>query len=168
MPGTINERINSINELTGFGVLYITAGMETVLVRATWVTLGVMLMSTFLVAHHGDAGRYEDTLTTVSGRIVEIQLVNPHSSILIEVAGENGRPTIWRGELGPPTALRGWCWGEDVIKAGDEITMTGRRLKNGQPSMTLSEQARVIGANGQEIFRGNEPGEDDEPGPCAQ
>ena len=87
---------------------------------------------------------------------------------MIQVTGDDGRSVVWRGELGPPRALRGWCWGEDVIEAGDEITMIGRRLKNGQPYMTLSEQARVISADGQEIFRGNEPGEPDERGPCAE
>ena len=121
-----------------------------------------------IVGHHGDAGRYKETLTSVTGTIVAIELVNPHSTLMIQVTDDNGRFVIWRGELGPPRALRGWCWNEDVIKAGDQITMIGRQLKNGQPYMTLSEQARVVSANGREIFRGNTPGGEDEFGPCAQ
>lgn len=128
----------------------------------------IVLSSVAAFAHHGDAGRYEDTLTTVSGTVVEIQIVNPHSVLMIEVTADDGHSVVWRGEMGPPRALRGWCWTEDVIKAGDRVTMTGRRLKNGQPYMTLSEKARVIAADGTEIFRGNEPGQPDEPGPCAQ
>ena len=33
--------------------------------------------------------------------------------------------------------------------------------------MTLSEEARVVDANGKEIYRGNDPGKPGEPGPCA-
>ena len=46
--------------------------------------------------------------------------------------------------------------------------MVGRSRKNGQPYMSLSEEARVIDANGKEIFRGNEPNQPREPGPCAE
>jgi hypothetical protein len=120
-----------------------------------------------IAGHHGDAGRYEEGLTTVSGTVVELQLVNPHSIIVVEVKDSSGKAVIWRGELGSPLSLRGWCWTRDVVKAGEKVTIIGRRLKNGQPYMTLSEKARVIDAAGKEIFRGNEPGQPDPPGPCA-
>jgi hypothetical protein len=133
-------------------------------VSATFLFL---LTNLGVFAHHGDAGRYEEDLTTVSGTVVEIQLINPHSILILEVKESNGKAVRWRGELGPPAALKGWCWTKEVIKAGDTVTMKGRRLKNGQPFMTLSEKARVIVASGKEIFRGNEPGQRDEPGPCS-
>ena len=126
-----------------------------------------VLMCATAVAHHGDAGRYEDKLTTISGTVVEVQLVNPHSIIIVEAKDSSGKPVRWRGELGSPGALKGWCWNNTILKPGDKVTIIGRRLKNGQPYMTLSEKARVIDATGKEIFRGNEPGQRDEPGPCA-
>jgi hypothetical protein len=118
-------------------------------------------------AHHGDAGRYEETLTTISGVVVELQLINPHSIIVMEAKDANGKAVRWRGELGSPGVLKAWCWTNTTLKAGDKITIRGRRLKNGQPFMTLSELARVIDASGKEIFRGNEPGQPDPPGPCS-
>lgn len=119
------------------------------------------------VAHHGDAGRYEDALTTVTGTVVELQLVNPHSVLIVDGPDKSGKVLRWRGELGSPVSLRGWCWDKDTLKSGDKVTMVGRRLKNGQPYMTLSENARVVDANGKELFRGNDPGKPIEPGPCA-
>ena len=142
--------------------------MQSALARGSVMALGLIWMSGPAVAHHGDAGRYEETLTTVSGTVLELQLVNPHSFLLLEVTEPNGNTVRWWGELGRPNALRGWCWSEDVIKAGDRLTMVGRRRKNGQPYMSLSEEAQVIDANGKEIFRGNEPGRSREPGPCAE
>jgi len=133
------------------------------------LTLGAMLVliGGTAFAHHGDAGRYEETLTTVSGTVIELQLINPHSFIVLDVKDAGGRSLRWRGELGSPAVLKGWCWTNTTLKAGNKITMRGRRLKNGQPFMTLSEQARVIDASGKELFRGNEPGQPDPPGPCA-
>ena len=132
------------------------------------IAAALLLGPAAMAAHHGDAGRYENTLTTVTGTVLEVQLVNPHSVLMLEVVGDDGAPVIWRGELGPPRMLRGWCWDDDLIGVGDRITMRGRRLKNGQPYMTLSEEARVLDADGRELFRGNEPGQDNEPGPCAE
>jgi len=130
------------------------------------IALALILSSASVIAHHGDAGRYEDKLTTVKGTIVELQLINPHSIVVLDVPDE-GNVVRWRGEAGSATQLKGWCWTKDVIKAGDTITMTGRRLKNGSPYMTLSENARVIDANGKVIYKGNDPGQPNEPGPCA-
>ena len=129
--------------------------------------VGFVAMAVSLHAHHGDAGRYEEKLTTVKGTVVELVLVNPHSMVVLDVTDESGGVVRWRGEAGTATQLRGWCWPKDVIKVGDTVTMIGRRLKNGSPYMTLSENARVIDANGKEIYRGNDPGQRSQPGPCA-
>ncbi len=142
--------------------------MPSALARGSGMALILILMSGPAAAHHGDAGRYEDTVTTVSGTVLELQLVNPHSFLLLEVTEPNGNTVRWMGELSRPSRLREWCWSEDVIKAGDRLTMVGRSRKNGQPYMSISEGSRVIDANGKEIFRGNEPDQPREPGPCAE
>ena len=131
------------------------------------LAMALVAMCGTVLAHHGDAGRYEDALTTVVGTVAELQLVNPHSIIVVDAPDKSGKIVRWRGELGSPVNLRGWCWNKDTFKAGDKVTIIGRRLKNGQPYMTLSENARVIDATGKEMFRGNLPGQPGEPGPCA-
>ena len=141
--------------------------MKNTLAHVSAAAVGLVFMSGAVLGHHSDAGRYEDVLTTVSGTVVELQLVNPHSIIVVGAKDASGKAIIWRGELGTPAVLRGWCWYRDVVKPGEKITIIGRRLKNGQPYMTLSEKARVINAAGKEIFRGNEPRKFGEPGPCA-
>jgi hypothetical protein len=128
--------------------------------------LFALLASATVAAHHGDAGRYEEALTTVNGAVVELQLINPHSIIIVDATDKAGKVVRWRGELGSPVNLRSWCWTKDTFKSGDKVTIIGRRLKNGQAYMTLSENARVIDARGKEMFRGNDPGKPVEPGPC--
>ena len=106
--------------------------------------------------HHGDAGRYNETVTTVTGTVVEFQFINPHSLLTIAVEDENGDIVEWQGELGPPNSLENrWGWDKTRFQAGDVITMTGRPLKNGGPYMTLSEKSRMLDADGNEIYAGN-------------
>jgi hypothetical protein len=108
-------------------------------------------------AHHGDAGRYEDTVSTVTGKVVEFQFVNPHSVIVLDVTTETGDVERWSGELGSPGSLaKNWGWNRSTIKPGETLTITGRKRKNGEPYMTLSEGARVLDANGKELFRGGD------------
>src|SRR5256885_15018009 len=104
---------------------------------------GLLLTSTgLLLAHHGDSGRYEDKLTTVTGTVAEIILVNPHSTLVLDVKDDSGKTVKWRGELGSAVQLRGWGWTPEGIKAGDTVSMKGRRPKNGSPYLTFAEEAR--------------------------
>jgi DNA/RNA endonuclease YhcR with UshA esterase domain len=107
------------------------------------------------LAHHGDAGRYSDEVLTVTGTVVEFRLVNPHSVLIIAVEDEQGNVVEWHGELGSPVSLsNNWGWTRDTFQPGDTVTMTGRPQKSGAPYMTLSEGARVLDAEGNEIYRG--------------
>ena len=56
-------------------------------------------------AHHGDAGRYNDEVSTVVGVVAQWRLINPHSVLILDVEGADGRLVRWRGELGNPTTL---------------------------------------------------------------
>lgn len=118
----------------------------------------LLLMSAAAFAHHSDAGRYEETLTTVTGTVVQLQLINPHSMLILEVKDDSGKAVVWRGELGSPAQLKQLGWVSGAIKISDTVSMRGRRLKSGAPYMTLSECARVLDAAGKELFRGNDPG----------
>ena len=55
-------------------------------------------------AHHGDAGRYEEEVITVTGTVVALQMVNPHSHIILDVV-QDGKTVRWQAELGTPQQL---------------------------------------------------------------
>ena len=116
----------------------------------------LLLAVSLAQAHHGDAGRYTETVKTVTGSVVEFQFINPHSMLVIAVEDENGDIVEWYGELGPPNSLQNrWGWDKDTFQVGDVLTMTGRSLKNGGPYMTLSELSRLLDAEGNEIYVGD-------------
>ncbi len=109
-----------------------------------------------LQAHHGDAGRYNEHVSTVIGVVAQWRLINPHSVLILAVEDDDGNVVRWRGELGNPTNLTGRLgWDTETFKPGDNISMTGRALKNGSPAMTLSEGAIVVNIDsGDEMYRG--------------
>jgi len=118
------------------------------------------MMSTFLLsfvilmAHHGDAGRYEEGLTLLKGTVVELQFTNPHSMIIFDLTDQTGKVVRWRAELGAPSGLiRDFGWKKNTLKPGDKITMIGRRVKSGAPYINLTEMAKIVMTDtGQEIF----------------
>ena len=117
-------------------------------------------------AHHGDADRYNQDVITVTGTVVEVQMVNPHAHIVFDVV-ENGKPVRWQAELGGPQQLiKQFNWTPATIKVGMKLTMIGRRLKSGAPYMTLTERANIVVTDtGKEIFRTPNFGEPAPTGP---
>lgn len=105
---------------------------------------GLMSFCAATLAHHGDAGRFEETITTLSGTVVALQLVNPHSTIILDIPDESGNPVRWQAELTGVNNLSRSGWTRDTLKAGDRIIVSGRLIKSGAPYINLSENARVV------------------------
>lgn len=107
------------------------------------------------LAHHGDAGRYDWSMTTITGTVVEFNFVNPHSLVLIDVADASGQLERWQCETGVPNGLRRQGFTPEAVKAGDTITVTGRRRRNGEPYLSITRGAAVYDAAGNQIYHGN-------------
>ena len=108
-----------------------------------------------VLAHHGDAGRYEDNVVVIKGTVVEVQLISPHSIIVFDVTGDDGKSTRWQAEMNARAGMiKDFGWTKDTVKAGDKITVTGRKVKSGAPYMNLTDRANVVLVDtGKEIFR---------------
>ena len=105
---------------------------------------GVLCFCATTLAHHGDAGRFEETITSLSGTVVALQLVNPHSTIILDIPDENGNTVRWQAELTGVNNLSRNGWTRDTLKPGDRILVSGRLIKSGAPYINLSENARVV------------------------
>lgn len=118
------------------------------------VAIAVLACTTLARAHHGDADRYNQEVITVTGTVVEVQMLNPHARIVFDVE-EGGKTVRWQAELGGPQQLiKQFGWTPSTIKAGMKLTMIGRRLKSGAPYLNLTERANIVNAEtGKEIFR---------------
>ena len=114
----------------------------------------VLVAAVPLRAHHGDAGRYDEEVITVTGTVVAVQMVNPHSHIIFDVV-KNGKTVRWNAELGQPQQLiKQFGWTPQTIKVGMKLTMIGRQLKGGAPYINLTERSNIVMADtGKEIYR---------------
>ena len=112
-----------------------------------------------VAAHHGDAGRYDESAFVITGTIVEIRLTNPHSIMVFDVTDADGKTVRWQGEMtGGQQIVRQFGWTKDSPKVGDKITLTGRRVKTGAPYMNLAKRANIILTDtGKEIYVGQTP-----------
>ena len=126
-----------------------------------FAALAAALLAAPLMAHHGDAGRYQDEVTTVTGIVVVLQLVNPHSSIIFDVEDDEGNVVRWQAEVGSPRQLAAnFGWDRNTITPGIELQFTGRVIKSGAPYINLSERARIVVVDTcEEIYHSRSPPE---------
>ena len=124
--------------------------------RAVLVAAFVVLVGAqpFVQAHHGDAGRYDEDVITVTGTVVAVQMVNPHSHIVFDVV-RGGKKVRWTAELGQPQQLiKQFGWTPQTVKVGMKLTMIGRQLKGGAPYINLTERSNIVMTDtGKEIYR---------------
>lgn len=115
---------------------------------------GLTALAGAAAAHHGDAGRFEDEVSTITGTVVALQLINPHSGILMNVPDENGKPVTWHVEMEAPQRLQSaFGWNRNTLTPGTTITVTGRRIKSGAPDINVTERARIYLTDGcKEIY----------------
>jgi uncharacterized membrane protein YgdD (TMEM256/DUF423 family) len=74
-------------------------------------------------AHHGDAGRYEETITTISGTVVALQLINPHSLLIFDVVDEaTGQTVRWQAEISNANGLARIGWTRDTCSRAARLT----------------------------------------------
>ena len=130
------------------------------------VTVGIFVWSSRAGAHHGDADRYSQEVITVTGTVVDVQMVNPHARIVMDVV-EDGKTVRWQAELGGPQQLiKQFGWTPSTVKAGMKLTMVGRRLRSGSPYLNLTERANIVATDsGKEIYRTQNFGEAAPQGP---
>jgi hypothetical protein len=116
------------------------------------IATSLLLLSAPLFAHHGFAGRYdEDHPVTVTGTVVELQFMNPHSFIIFENKDASGKDVRWQAELGSANLLAREGWTRTTLKAGDRITIIGPQNKNGSADLNLSHESKISLADGKVI-----------------
>jgi Family of unknown function (DUF6152) len=118
------------------------------------IATGAAMMTGLALAHHSGA-MFDATRTQViTGKVTEFNWVNPHSSFKVEVAGAGGKPEIWAIEMNTPQNLVRSGWKRTTIKAGDQVTVTVRPLRDGKPggsymSIKLADGTVLDGAPSQ-------------------
>ena len=100
-------------------------------------------------AHHSFAAVFDVNVTVdVSGTVTDVEWMNPHAWIHIDAKNDAGVVESWSFELGSPNGLIRRGWSRATIQAGDVISISGYRARDG------SRRGNVVGvtlASGQRL-----------------
>jgi hypothetical protein len=86
-----------------------------------------------VAAHHSFSVFNMQTEITITGKVKEVQWTNPHIWIWVDVTDESGEVVTWGLEGMSPNFLARRGWTRTTLEVGDEITVSLRPLKSGEP-----------------------------------
>ena len=103
------------------------------------------------VAHHAFAPVYDGGRTiSISGTVIEFQLVNPHATMLLARENNDGTAETWTVEFDGLLNLTVAGWTDDTISAGERVTVEGNPTHTGSARMFFT---RLVRADGTELLR---------------
>lgn len=104
-------------------------------------------------AHHSFAAAYKmDAPISISGKIVNVRLTNPHSFFFLDVENEAGEIERWSFEAGTPSGMIRGGYTPQLFKEGDPVTINGFRARdgstNGMLTLLVTEDGKEYGMFG--------------------
>ncbi len=118
-----------------------------------FVSVGLLLVATTGSAHHSFSAEFDiEKPITLEGKLTELEWVNPHGWIHMDVESPDGTVTNWAVEMGNPTALlrRGLRRGD--FPPGIEFVVEGYEAKDGSPT---ANAITVTFPDGRDFFAGS-------------
>ncbi len=106
--------------------------------RIPVIVVAAVLIAAAAYAHHSFAGTYvEGKLVKLEGEVVEFNIRNPHSFIVIEVTEKDGKKVKWGGEWGGVTQLSQGGVNRFTLEVGDHLIMEGAPPRDSQDKKIL-------------------------------
>src|SRR6201992_3074694 len=88
----------------------------------------------------------------LTGTVTEMEWINPHSWIHIDVKGSDGKVTSWMVEGGSPNALLRRGFTKDALPPGTDIIIEGYQAKDGS---NRANGRDITFADGKKLFLGS-------------
>src|ERR1700689_5513219 len=97
------------------------------------VSAGLLMAAVLPVAaHHSFSAEFDSTKPiTLDGKVVQMEWVNPHSWLTIDVTKADGTVERWEIEGGSPSVLLRLGWNRDSLPAGTNIKVVAFQAKDG-------------------------------------
>ena len=94
--------------------------------------VGQLCLSQAALSHHSFAAEFDIRKPVeFTGKVVKVELINPHSWIHLEVTNPDGSKDVWMVEGGSPNALFRKGITKSSIPVGSELAVTGYQARDG-------------------------------------
>lgn len=98
---------------------------------AAAITL-IAALSNAAGAHHSFSAEFDSNKqVNLTGEVVMMEWVNPHSWLHIDVKKPDGSVERWKIEGGSPSVLFRLGWNRNSLPAGTKVTVVGFQAKDG-------------------------------------
>ena len=105
-----------------------------------------------VAAHHSFAAEFDVSQpVTLKGTLTQMEWVNPHGWLHIDVTQPDGKVVNWAIESGAPNALLRRGLRQTDFPIGSEVVVEGYKAKNGSPT---ANGTTVKFADGRNFFLG--------------
>ncbi len=116
-------------------------------VLAAFVGAGIWVMGTIPVtAHHSSSMYDKEKEVELAGTIKEFQYTNPHSWLIVEVVGTDGKTVDWGFEMEGPSSLLRAGIKISLLKPGEKVVVKGHALLDGRPAAGLVSVTKADGS----------------------
>ena len=105
--------------------------MNKKLLALVAAAITLLSISRPLSAHHGTAAYDEVNPITLKGTVTDFVWANPHSQIKVDVKDEKGNIVHWVAETFAPGKLARDGWTRNIVKPGDQVTVTISPARDG-------------------------------------
>jgi len=109
------------------------------------VFASALLLGPAARAHHSGTMFDETREVTLDGVVKEFQYTNPHSWLLVDVTGTDGKVTTWGFEAEGPTTLMQMKVRRSDFAPGTKVKITGHPMKDGRPAASWTKAIRADG-----------------------
>ena len=107
-------------------------------------------------AHHSFAAEFDiNQPITLRGTVTEMEWVNPHAWIHLDVKDADGKVVHWMIEGGSPNILLRRGFTKQSLLPGTELVVEGFRAKNGEDR---ANGANITFKDGRRLFLGSSSG----------
>ena len=107
-------------------------------------------------AHHAFAAEFDISKpVTLQGTVTQMEWVNPHAWIHLNVKGPDGNLVNWMVEGGSPNILLRRGFTKQSLQPGTEIVVEGFLAKNGE---NRANGANITFKDGKRLFLGSSSG----------
>jgi hypothetical protein len=106
--------------------------MRRLTIAGTALCAGVLLAALPISAHHSFSAEFDaNKPVRLQGKVTQMEWINPHAWIHIDVTGADGKVTNWMVECGPPGILLRRGFTKKSLEAGTEVIAQGYQAKDG-------------------------------------